>query len=319
MKKQIYLLKHIVLFSLVFPCTTFAGLSKLDQDSLGMDGDHLDLEAVLGLFEKSESLEEFEKGLNLEKNGINNLDLNQDGEVDYLRVVDEIAENDHAISLIASLSDEEEQTVAVIEIQKEADENAVLQIVGDEDLYGKDYIVEPYEGDKSDKELRSSLLRPVIVVNVWSWRPVRFIYGPRYTLWVSPYRYKRYPTWWKPWRPLAWKAHRARCHRHRYTHVHRVGVYRCTRSHKIYTANRHRSATVSQRNKARNKNAVHAKSKQRANIKSKKQTNNSAPKKAAKKSQVKANKKKVSKSRAGKAGKPRQRAAAHKSPAGGRR
>jgi hypothetical protein len=57
-----------------------------DTTSLGLPGDNLDLYAVLDLFQKSKTIEEFEKTLNTEKTGINNLDLNLDKKVDFIKV-----------------------------------------------------------------------------------------------------------------------------------------------------------------------------------------------------------------------------------------
>src|SRR5437764_3842058 len=54
---------------------------------LGLPGDNLDLYAVLDLFQKSKTIEAFEKSLNDEKNRINNLDLNLDKKVDFIKVV----------------------------------------------------------------------------------------------------------------------------------------------------------------------------------------------------------------------------------------
>ena len=48
----------------------------------------LDLRAVADVFADSRNLEEFERRLNDYDEGINNLDLNQDGQVDYLRVIE---------------------------------------------------------------------------------------------------------------------------------------------------------------------------------------------------------------------------------------
>lgn len=62
--------------------------SQTEKDStlLGLPGDNLDLYAVLDLFQKSKTIEEFEKSLNLEKTGINNLDLDLDNKVDFIKV-----------------------------------------------------------------------------------------------------------------------------------------------------------------------------------------------------------------------------------------
>ena len=55
---------------------------------LGLPGDNLNLYAVLDLFKKSTSIEDFEHQLNNPDNKVNNLDLNNDGSVDYLQVSD---------------------------------------------------------------------------------------------------------------------------------------------------------------------------------------------------------------------------------------
>ena len=51
-----------------------------------MPGDNLDLYAVLTLFQKSKTIEAFEKSLNDEQTKINNLDLNLDKKVDFIKV-----------------------------------------------------------------------------------------------------------------------------------------------------------------------------------------------------------------------------------------
>jgi hypothetical protein len=63
------------------------------QEYLGLPGDNLNLYAVMKLFQDSKTLEGFEKGLNEQNTRINNLDLNGDNYVDYIRVVDNIDGN----------------------------------------------------------------------------------------------------------------------------------------------------------------------------------------------------------------------------------
>ena len=58
-----------------------------DTAALGMAGDNLDLYAVLDLFLKSKTIEDFEKKLNDTKSKINNLDLDLDGKIDFIKVV----------------------------------------------------------------------------------------------------------------------------------------------------------------------------------------------------------------------------------------
>ncbi|MDZ4669059.1 MAG: hypothetical protein SGJ00_14420 [bacterium] len=112
-------------------------------DSLGLPGDNFNLSAVLFKFQQCKTLEEFERELNNKDNQINNLDLNNDNEADYIKVEDYVDGNTHAISMKASLSKTETQDVAVIIVQKDASGNISVQVIGDENLYGKDYIIAP--------------------------------------------------------------------------------------------------------------------------------------------------------------------------------
>lgn len=210
------------LFLLTSPFTLFA-----QSDSLGMLGDQLDLYGVLDLFKNSDNLEEFEKKLNSENNEVNNLDLNNDDKIDYIRVIDYKEGNGHAIVLQVPISETESQDVAVIELDNTSDGEAHIQIVGDEDLYGKNYIVEPLDNSNTVSNNNTT-----VVVNVWTWRPVRYFYGPHYRAWVSPWRWSYYPGWFKPWRPVGWYAYHPRLVR--YHTYGRVVVVR--RSPRIYTA-----------------------------------------------------------------------------------
>ena len=82
----------------------------------------LDLKAVSELFKDSKNLEEFEKAINDPEVGINNLDLDENGEGDYIRVVDEMADETHGIILQVPLAEHEFQDVATIEVEKTGDE-----------------------------------------------------------------------------------------------------------------------------------------------------------------------------------------------------
>ena len=190
-------------------------------DSTGLPGDNFSLQGALQMFQKAGSPEEFEKLINSEDNSVNNLDLNNDGETDYIRVIDKMDKDLHAFVLQVSVSETESQDIAVIEIEKTGDTTAVLQIVGDGDIYGEEVIVEQDGGGDDDGSFidynyKNTLsgpnadyygaTTPRIVVNVWFWPSVRFVYAPIYRPWISPWRWRHYPTWWRPWRPLAWHA-----------------------------------------------------------------------------------------------------------------
>lgn len=71
-----------------------------DTPPLGLPGDNLDLYAVLNLFQKSKTVEDFEKALNEKKSDINNLDLNLDKKVDFIKVVTQKKEADFSNSQV---------------------------------------------------------------------------------------------------------------------------------------------------------------------------------------------------------------------------
>jgi hypothetical protein len=231
------------LFAGITLMTMCSAAFAADEDSLGLPGDQLDLKAVLHLFSQSSDLESFEKNLNDETKGINNLDLDANGKVDYIMVEDIMDSTTHAIVLRVATSETEFQDVAVIEVEKTGAENAQAQIVGDDELYGADYIVEA-SSENDDKEA-ADFRAPVIIVNVWYWPCVRFVYAPMYRPWRSPWRWGRYPNYWKPWRPVPYYVYHPRV---RVYHVHyrRVTVHRTVVAHRVYYPHHHRSAVVRQ-------------------------------------------------------------------------
>jgi hypothetical protein len=226
------------------------------QDSTGLPGDNFSLEGALELFKKSESPEAFEKMLNAENSKVNNLDLNGDGETDYIRVIDKQDGDDHAFILQSAISENENQDVAVIEVEKNKDGEADVQIVGDEDLYGKETIIEPHEEVKSNAGATVTNVN----VNVWSWPAVRYVYGPSYRVWISPWGWSARPIWWRPWRPVRYHVfypYRAP-YRHRYVVV---NVHRTVRAHRIYAPVRTTSVIVHTRHHVavdRYRSSIHA-------------------------------------------------------------
>ena len=108
-----------------------------------LPGDNLNLYAVMKLFRESKTLELFEKNLNDENSAINNLDLNGDGQVDYISVYYNFDGTLHTIVLSVAINENENQDIAAFYVEKDANNQVQIQLVGDEALYGKDYIVEP--------------------------------------------------------------------------------------------------------------------------------------------------------------------------------
>jgi len=205
-------------------------VARDDTTAVSNVGEDLDLYAVLELFEEAEDLEAFEKALNSEDKGINNLDLNEDGEIDYIKVDETIEENTHLIILQVEIKENEFQDVATIEIEKKGEDDYVLQAVGAEELYGEDYIVEP------DTEASSS---STTVVYVHSWPVIRVIFRPGYRAWRSPWRWRARPPWWRPFRPVARSAYRNRWARStRRARYRRTTVRRSTRGRNMYKSRR---------------------------------------------------------------------------------
>jgi hypothetical protein len=251
-----------VLFLSLILGTSSMAQNNSGADSTGLPGDNFSLHGALQMFQNASSPEEFEKMINSEGNNVNNLDLNEDGDIDYVRVIDKMDKDIHAFVLQVPVSEKENQDIAVIELEKTGDASAVIQIIGDEDIYGEQVIVEPAGGEADgsfigidDYSIQSGPNPGYyntsidIVVNVWLWPTVRYVYAPAYTIWVSPWRWRVYPTWWRPWRPLAWHVfHPRRVHFHRpfvIVHTHRV-----IRAHRIYTPFRASAVSVRTRHSA---------------------------------------------------------------------
>lgn len=160
--------------------------------------DNLDLDAVASIFGDSENLEDFEHRLNDPDNRISNLDLNQDGYIDYLRVVENSSDRNSLIVVQAVLDQDIYQDVATIEVERIQSGRLRVQVVGDSYIYGPNYIIEPVY-----------VHTPVIFSFFWSSH-----YRPYY----SPYYWGYYPRWYSYYRP--YPTHRYHRHVHHHINVH---------------------------------------------------------------------------------------------------
>lgn len=109
-------------------------------------------------------------------------------------------------------------------------------------MFAENTIVEPFDVEsKVDTNNHgpnaSNINLTRIVVNVWFWPCVKFMYHPRYVVWKSPYRWKKYPSYWKPWKPFKHTVFRTRSVRHS-THFHRTKTHRVVAARKIYKPRR---------------------------------------------------------------------------------
>ena len=176
--------------------------AKDTTELLGLPGDNLDLYAVLTLFQKSKTIEAFEKSLNDEKTGINNLDLNLDKKVDFIKVVTKKDGDAFTFILQVDVTKTETQDVALILVNKDKKDKISIQMVGDEDLYGKDYVIEPKGNSSVTANPGYQGADPVTVnvpastVTVVQAPPVvQYVYSPAYVPYVPPYYYGYYPPW----------------------------------------------------------------------------------------------------------------------------
>jgi len=223
--------KYLSLLILTITLMSFTGFSQTENDEplLGLPGDGLDLYAVLDLFQKSKTIEDFEKSLNEEKSGIVNLDLNNDGKTDFIKVVTEQDGDNFLFILQDDISKSETQDVAVIAVSKDAAGKVTMQIIGDEELYGKDYVVEPRsepsEGVTSnpaytgDDPVTVNVQATTEVVVVESTPVVQYVYSPTYVPYYPTYYYGFYPVWWRPVAIIGIGIYR-------HNHWHRHGHYR---------------------------------------------------------------------------------------------
>ncbi len=241
-----------------------------DTASLGLPGDGLDLYAVMDLFQKSKTIEDFQKSLNEEKTGINNLDLNLDGKVDFIKVVTKQNGDDFTFILQDDVSKTETQDVAVILVSKDKNKKVTMQIVGDKALYGKDYIVEPktattpgvtpnpaYTGDNPVKETVPATTTTVIVEQT---PIVQYVYSPAYVPYAPPYYYGFYPPYFFAFSCMAVSIYR---HNNYYYHggygYHgNTTVIHNTNNYNNYNNNRQSSSTVDRNNREGNYNRNNA-------------------------------------------------------------
>ncbi len=226
---------------------SIARAQEFPEEYLGLPGDNLNLYAVMKLFQESETLEGFERELNDENSRVNNLDLNGDGLVDYIMVMDYVDGNVHTIVLRAALNRDETQDVAVFTVQQFKNGSVQLQLIGDEALYGKNYIIEPYyagNGETRNPAYAGTPVRneKVTVVRtttyeVAAWPLVSFIFRPTYVSWHSSWHWGYYPTYWDPWRPYYWHTYYGyhyNWHNNYYAHYRPWNQYRYNRYNNYY-------------------------------------------------------------------------------------
>ena len=197
-------MKRVFLFILILGSLFMVPYSAMADETVTVTAtssdisENLDLKTVATLFGQAKDLEQFEALLNNPDSAFSNLDLNGDGEVDYLRVIETADDNRHLVVIQAVLAKDIYQDVASIFVEKDANNQVTVQVIGDEYIYGADYIIEPVY-----------IYRPVIYD--WFW-------GPSWVCWHSPYYWGYWPGWWRPYYcvdPFLYWDH---CYWHHYHH-----------------------------------------------------------------------------------------------------
>ena len=144
--------------------------------------DNLDLRVIAAIFGDSNNLQDFERRLNDPKLQISNLDLNNDNQVDYLRVIESVENRTHLVIIQSVLDRDIYQDVATIEVEKDRYNQVNIQVVGNTYMYGQNYIYEPVYYST-----------PVIYASFWM---------PNYHPYYSTWSWNYYPSYYYAWNPF---------------------------------------------------------------------------------------------------------------------
>lgn len=138
------------------------------------NADYLDLQAVAAAFAQSNTVQEFEFLLNNSSIMLSNLDLNGDGYIDYLRVLETVSGYNHVFLIQAVLAYNVYQDVATIVADVPAYGTCYVQVIGAPYIYGPKYIIQPVF-------TRTPLIYTCL--RAYGYRP-----------WRSPYYWNHYPS-----------------------------------------------------------------------------------------------------------------------------
>lgn len=155
--------------------------------------DNFDLQRVGDLLQRSNGPEEFERNLN-EPGGINNLDLNGDGHVDYISVreFDDRDPYERGLSLYSQFGPDLIQEIATIFFYRDEPRypGARILLRGDEGLYGDNFY---YETNWLDRSLQ-----------------IASVLFSDHDYYRSPYYYDNYPSWYEAYDVVETPVYRAR-------------------------------------------------------------------------------------------------------------
>lgn len=201
-----------ILVGLLFCVGSFAQQATVTAKNYDIS-DNLDLQAVASVFGDSKDLADFEFRLNDPEMRLSNLDLNRDGYVDYLRVIEAVEGKTHLIVIQAVLGQDVFQDVATIEVEKDRRNQVQVQVVGNSYIYGDNYIYEP--------------------VYVHTPSMFSFFWSSGYSPYRSSWYWNYYPTYYSYWQPYPV-----------YTYIDHVHVHVNRNNRYVYATNRRSSRAV---------------------------------------------------------------------------
>ncbi len=159
---------------------------------------HLDLQAVAALWSQSASVKEFEQLLNSGSYPVSNLDLDGDGYIDYLRVLETVQGYNHVFLIQAVLAENVFQDVATLVAEVPSYANYHVEIIGSPFIYGPNYIIRP-----------TFIIRPHIF---------DVFFSVTYSPWRSPWYWGHFPPHYRHSKSIYLNHYQAYIHTYMSTH-----------------------------------------------------------------------------------------------------
>lgn len=172
-------------------------------------GDGLDLQSLGELVKTSNSAADIENKLN-QPNSINNLDLDENGEVDYIKVSEYGSGNSRGFSFSIDAPDGSKQDIANVDVTN-AGQQVNMNIQGNQQLYGAPV---SYQSSFSASDV-------ILMHYLFSY------HRPYY----SPYHYGYYPSYYRPYRSVGHSTYRTRTYSTTRTTYKRSNPYNNTRTY----------------------------------------------------------------------------------------
>ena len=192
--KKIYLLLFTLILVLFTSCSSNdnnrQGSQVVVNQSESNIGENLNLQAVGEIIRHSSNPQEIEKKLN-EPDGVNNLDLDGDGKIDYLKVTEYGKGSEHGYSICAVLKDGEPEVANVV-INTLPNQQAQMSLNGNPTYYGN-----------QNNTYQSSFNATDFLLLAW-------LMQPHYSYYHSPYHYGYYGYGYGPRSIVSYHSYYAR-------------------------------------------------------------------------------------------------------------